>query len=34
LELRAEMGFIGRPLPPVDKYVDLSYYREAVEGVG
>jgi ABC-type nitrate/sulfonate/bicarbonate transport system substrate-binding protein len=31
LELRAEMGFLKRPLPPVDKYVDLSYYREAVE---
>ena len=31
LELRAEMGFLNRPLPPVEKYVDLSYYREAVE---
>jgi ABC-type nitrate/sulfonate/bicarbonate transport system substrate-binding protein len=31
LELRAEMGFINRPLPPVEKYLDLSYYRRAVE---
>ena len=31
LELRAEMGFLNRPLPPVEKYVDLSYYRESVE---
>jgi ABC-type nitrate/sulfonate/bicarbonate transport system substrate-binding protein len=29
LELRAEMGFLNRPVPPVEKYVDLSYYREA-----
>jgi ABC-type nitrate/sulfonate/bicarbonate transport system substrate-binding protein len=32
LELRAEMGFIKRPLPPVEKYCDLSYYRAAVAG--
>jgi ABC-type nitrate/sulfonate/bicarbonate transport system substrate-binding protein len=31
LELRAEMGFLNRPLPPVEKYVDLSYYREAID---
>lgn len=30
LELRAEMGYLARPLPPVEKYVDLSYYRKAV----
>ncbi|MBI2361010.1 MAG: hypothetical protein HYV04_19250, partial [Deltaproteobacteria bacterium] len=30
LELRAEMGYLGRPLPPVEKYVDLSYYRRAI----
>lgn len=30
LELRAEMGYLGRPLPPVEKYVDLSYYRRAM----
>jgi ABC-type nitrate/sulfonate/bicarbonate transport system substrate-binding protein len=33
LELRAEMGFINRPLPPAEKYFDLSYYRKAVEGL-
>jgi ABC-type nitrate/sulfonate/bicarbonate transport system substrate-binding protein len=31
LELRAEMGFLNRPVPAVGKYVDLSYYRQAVE---
>jgi ABC-type nitrate/sulfonate/bicarbonate transport system substrate-binding protein len=31
LALRAEMGFLNRPVPPVEKYIDLSYYREAVE---
>ena len=30
LELRAEMGFLEPPLPPVDKYIDLSYYDRAV----
>lgn len=33
LELRAEMGFLNRPLPPVEKYVDLSFYRKAVEAL-
>ena len=33
LELRSEMGFLNRPLPPVDKYIDLSYYRKAVAGL-
>ncbi len=32
LELRAEMGFLNRPVPPVEQYVDLSYHREAAEG--
>ena len=31
LELRAEMGYLKQPLPPVDKYVDLSYYNRAVK---
>ena len=31
LELRAEMGFLKQPLPPVEKYIDLSYYDRAVE---
>lgn len=30
LALRAEMGFLARPVPPVAKYVDLSYYRKAI----
>jgi len=30
LELRAEMGYLKRPLPPVEKYFDLSYYKSAV----
>ncbi|MBI2996870.1 MAG: ABC transporter substrate-binding protein [Deltaproteobacteria bacterium] len=30
LELRAEMGHLARPVPPVEKYVDLSYYRKAI----
>jgi ABC-type nitrate/sulfonate/bicarbonate transport system substrate-binding protein len=31
LELRAEMGFLRPPLPPVEKYIDLSYYNAAIE---
>jgi hypothetical protein len=31
LELRAQMGYLRQPLPPVDKYIDLSYYDRAVE---
>jgi ABC-type nitrate/sulfonate/bicarbonate transport system substrate-binding protein len=30
LELRAEMGNLNRPLPPVEKYIDISFYRQAV----
>lgn len=30
LDLRAEMGFLERPLPPVDKYIDTSYYQRAM----
>jgi ABC-type nitrate/sulfonate/bicarbonate transport system substrate-binding protein len=30
LDLRAEMGYLPRPVPPVEKYVDLSYYQNAV----
>jgi hypothetical protein len=30
LELRAEMSYLARPIPPVEKYVDLSYYQNAV----
>jgi ABC-type nitrate/sulfonate/bicarbonate transport system substrate-binding protein len=31
LELRAEMGHLNQPLPPAEKYIDLSYYERAVE---
>ena len=31
LELRAEMGYLKQPLPPAEKYIDLSYYNRAVE---
>jgi ABC-type nitrate/sulfonate/bicarbonate transport system substrate-binding protein len=30
LELRAELGYLARPVPPVEKYVDLSYHRTAL----
>ena len=30
LELRAEMGYLAQPLPPVQKYIDLSYYDRAM----
>jgi ABC-type nitrate/sulfonate/bicarbonate transport system substrate-binding protein len=30
LELRAELGYLARPVPPVEKYVDLSYYQKAL----
>ena len=30
LDLRAELGYLACPVPPVEKYVDLSYYRKAL----
>jgi hypothetical protein len=30
LELRAELGYLTHPVPPVEKYVDLSYHRRAL----
>lgn len=30
LELRAEMGFLKRPVPPPEKYIDTSYYEQAI----
>jgi hypothetical protein len=30
LELRAEVGYLARPIPPVEKYVDQSCYQNAV----
>jgi ABC-type nitrate/sulfonate/bicarbonate transport system substrate-binding protein len=29
LELRAALGYLANPIPPVEKYVDVSYYRTA-----
>ncbi len=29
LEVRAELGYLARPIPPVEKYVDLAYYQKA-----
>jgi ABC-type nitrate/sulfonate/bicarbonate transport system substrate-binding protein len=30
LELRADLGYLARPLPSMKKYIDESYYRQAV----
>jgi ABC-type nitrate/sulfonate/bicarbonate transport system substrate-binding protein len=30
LQLRAELGYLAHPIPPVEKYVDLSYHRTAL----
>ncbi|HEX5607886.1 MAG TPA: ABC transporter substrate-binding protein [Candidatus Binatia bacterium] len=30
LEVRAELGYLTRPIPPVEKYVDLSYYHKGM----
>ena len=30
LKLRAELGYLARPIPPVETYVDLSYHRRAL----
>ena len=29
LDIRAELGYLATPVPPVEKYVDLSYYHNA-----
>jgi ABC-type nitrate/sulfonate/bicarbonate transport system substrate-binding protein len=34
LELRAELGYLARPVPPVEKYVDLSHHRKALSKPG
>ncbi len=31
LELRAELGYLKRPIPQPDKYLDLSYYQTALK---
>jgi hypothetical protein len=30
LKLRMELGYGSSPAPPVEKYLDLSYYRKAL----
>jgi len=30
LELRGKMGYLDRPVPPAEEYLDLSYYRKAI----
>lgn len=30
LELRAELGYLAHPIPPVEKYLDLSYHQAAL----
>ncbi|HEY1231821.1 MAG TPA: ABC transporter substrate-binding protein [Candidatus Binatia bacterium] len=30
LDIRAELGYLPTPVPPVEKYVDLSYYHNAM----
>jgi hypothetical protein len=30
LEVRAELGYLARPIPPIEKYVDLSYHQKAL----
>lgn len=30
VELRADLGYLPRPVAPLEKYVDLAYYRSAV----
>jgi len=31
IELRTEMGYLTKPTPPAEKYIDLSFYNQAVE---
>ena len=33
LEMRHKLALIGSPLPPVEKYFDDSFYREAVSAI-
>jgi len=30
LDIRADLGYLARPVPTVEKYVDLSYYQKAL----
>ena len=31
IELRTEMGYLAQPTPPVQEYIDLSFFYRAVE---
>ena len=33
LEMRRQLALIGAPLPPVEKYFDDSFYREAMAAI-
>ncbi len=33
LEMRRKLALIGSPLPPLEKYFDDSFYREAVSAI-
>ena len=33
LEMRRKLALIGQPLPPLKKYFDDSFYREAVSAI-
>jgi hypothetical protein len=30
LDLRADLGYLARPVPPMERFIDLSYYHEAL----
>jgi len=30
LDLRADLGYLARPVPPAERFIDLSYYNEAL----
>jgi hypothetical protein len=30
LDIRADLGYLARPIPPVEKYIDLPYYQKAL----
>ncbi len=30
LDIRAELGYLAPPIPPLEKYIDLSYYQKAM----
>ncbi len=30
IELRADLGYLARPVPPTERFIDLSYYNQAL----